>query len=155
MDGAGLHSGDAEAVAVESDPACELALLLNRTAYPGPHLRSNRYSRKDKEDVSAPTGIIRPNGECYGHHTRLSLCPSHPIELVVEAASQEKSHHESRAGNLCSWRLGAYGQWRKCTTQDRQSNSRSASVAYIPASLWVWVALSLSLVKYRGESSLQ
>src|SRR5450631_239664 len=90
-----------------------------------------------QEDVMAPPEIIRPNGECYGH--RVQRSPS-PFGLAVEEAPQEKSHHESKTGNYCLRRIGAHCQWGECTTQDRWSNERSASVAYIRASLWVCLA---------------
>jgi hypothetical protein len=99
-------------------------------------LRSKRAgrtnSRKDKKDLMAHAGMFRRNGECYGQHMHLS--PS-PFGSVVEATSQEKCHHESKAGNYCFRRIGVHGQRRNCTTLDGQSNSRSASVAYIRASL--------------------
>jgi hypothetical protein len=42
------------------------------------------------------------------------------MQKVEEAASQEKSHHESKAGSYYPWRVGAYCQWGKCTTPDKQ-----------------------------------
>jgi hypothetical protein len=91
---------------------------------PHPGHRSIRDTRKDKEDVMAPAGISRPSGECYGHQRHVSPSPFGP---EVEAASREKCHYESKTDNYCPLRIDANGQWRKCTTQERQSDSRSAS----------------------------
>jgi hypothetical protein len=81
-----------------------------------------------------PAGIFGPEFECHGHHRYFSLSRD---QTCAGNESQEKRHHESEAGSHCSWRFGAHGQWGKCTTPDKRSNARSASVAYIRASLRV------------------
>jgi hypothetical protein len=78
--------------------------------------------------------------------SRALLTPSsHEIRPVLTTGSQEKSHHESKVGSDRPWRIGANGQWGKCTTPDKRSTARSASVAHIQASLWICLARNAAI----------
>jgi hypothetical protein len=111
---------------------------------------SSAKPRNDDDVVMVGAGILGSGFECHGHHRQVPR--SRCRELGPgKRKSMEKSHHESEAGGYCPRCVGAHGQRGKCTSPDRQSNERSASVACIRASLRVCPAgrTAISITGWR------
>jgi hypothetical protein len=126
---------------------------------------SSAKAPNDDDVVMADAGILGPGSKCHDHHRQVTRSRSHELGPVLAAESKEKSHHESEAGSYCPRCVGAHGKRGKCTTRttpDRQSTERSASVAYIRASLRVCPAGSTAIsitgwslrIVFAGEAIL-
>ena len=83
--------------------------------------------------------------EFHGYHRLVSRSRSHELGPALAIGSQEKSHHENKAGDYGPRRIGTHGKRRRCTTTGKQSYAHSASFSHIRAGLWVRPAGSATI----------